>query len=197
MQGAFDFYHDLAPRPRRPERLFFGLFPDAETAGLIATFRQQFRRDNGLPGKPLRPDRLHVSLRHLGDYARLPGTVVYAARAAGKAVAARACPVTFRCIGSFAPPPSRGERARRSPLVLLGDGAAFDALQGALGAALAMNGLPAGERFTPHMTLSYGPRQIAVRPIAPIRFLARELVLVHSELWRTRYNVLGRWPLRD
>ena len=31
MQGAFEFYRELPARPKRPEWLFFALFPDAAT----------------------------------------------------------------------------------------------------------------------------------------------------------------------
>jgi 2'-5' RNA ligase len=59
------------------------------------------------------------------------------------------------------------------------------------------NGLRAAEDFTPHMTLSYGPRAIPMQAIEPIRFAVNEVVLIHSELWLTRYNIIDRWALED
>ena len=51
------------------DRLFFALFPDAEAAMQIAGLARSLREEHGLHGQPLREDRLHVTLHHLGDYA--------------------------------------------------------------------------------------------------------------------------------
>jgi RNA 2',3'-cyclic 3'-phosphodiesterase len=46
------------------------------------------------------------------------------------------------------------------------------------------------------MTLFYGSKPVPMQAIKPIRLMFNEFVLVHSELWLTRYNMVGRWPLK-
>jgi RNA 2',3'-cyclic 3'-phosphodiesterase len=196
MQGVFDFYADLPATPRRPERLFFALFPDAETAARVSQVRERFIRDNHLRGTRLETKRLHVSLHHVGDYKRLRGKFIYAAQQAGKAVSMRGFEMTLRSIRSFERTPAVNDRLPRRPLVLLGEGAdALPELHKMLGAAMEKNGLQAGARFTPHMTLLYGPEPVPAQAIDPIRFTVSEFALIHSELWLTRYNVIDRWSL--
>ena len=195
MQGTFAFYEALPPRPRRPERLFFGLFPDAEAALRFSRFGDRFVAENGLPGSRLERERLHVSLHHVGDYARLRTRFVHAACRAAAAVAMAPFDVTFGLISSFDGTAARDGTPRRRPLVLLGESAPLLELHRALGAAMARNGLRPSAGITPHMTLLYGPKPVPRQPIAPIRFTAGELVLVHSRLGLSRYETVGRWPL--
>lgn len=195
MQGVFDFYRDFPRRPVRPERLFFGLFPDAGTSARLSRFRRQFLEENDLKGSPLKAARLHVSLHLVGDYKRLRTKFIYAAMLTAKTVAMSSFEVTFRAVKSFEEGPPIGGRRRGRPLVLLGEGDALFELHSALGGAMAKNGLRSEGCFTPHMTLSYDPTAIAEQPIEPIRMAVNEFVLVHSELWLTKYNVLKRWPL--
>lgn len=66
-----------------------------------------------------------------------------------------------------------------------------------LGAAMEKNGFRAGADFTPHMTLSYGSERVPPQAIEPVRFTATELVLIHSRLWLSQYEILGRWPFKE
>ena len=195
-QGVFAFCKDLPARPRRPERLFLGVFPDPEAAARIARFGRWFVRRNHLKGSLLRPERLHVSLHHVGDYKRLRTKIVYAARQAGNGVSGCPFEMTFRRVRTFeGAPPVTGRPCRR-PLVLLGDDdPVLTGLHRSLGSAMARNGLRPATHFTPHLTVFYGPTQIPLQAIAPIRFTVTEVTLVHSMLWLSRYNILGRWPL--
>ncbi|WP_163269265.1 2'-5' RNA ligase family protein [Chelativorans alearense] len=198
MQGVFEFYC-LPPwpkRPKRPERLFFCLFPDTETAIYARGFAERFVCENHLRGTLLQAPRLHISLQHVGDYGYLRTKFVYAARQAGKAVSMHPFEVVFRFVKSFEGAPSITGGERKRPLVLLGDGEALPALHKSLGAAMEKNGLRAAEPFTPHMTLFYGPEPVPMQAIEPIRFVAREFALVHSERGLTRYNVIDRWSLQ-
>lgn len=71
------------------------------------------------------------------------------------------------------------------------------ALYEALAARLSARGLPPLHRrsgFHPHITLGYAPCRFApftiLHPWAPA-----ELLLIESEIGRTRHNILARWPL--
>ncbi|WEX08187.1 2'-5' RNA ligase family protein [Chelativorans sp. AA-79] len=190
-QYAFDFMEPLPPRPKLAERLIFMLFPDPVTAVEVDRFGSRFIREHSLAGKRLRRARLHISLHHLGDYRKLRSTIVYAATQAAKVVFIPPFDITFRSIVSFAAPPRKKER----PLVLLGEGEGLTKLHQALAEAQRKNGLRASDRLTPHMTLFYG-EGVPAQAIEPIRFTARDFALVHSKLWLSEYDVLGRWPLR-
>lgn len=197
MQGVFDFYRNFPRRPARPERLLYGLFPDSGTSARVSQFRQQFFYENDLKGSLLKTARLHVSLHHIGDYKRLRTRFVYAAMLAANAVVLPPFEFTFHAIKSFEEGPPIDNRRRGRPLVLLGEGEALFKLHSALGGAMEKNGLRAETCFTPHMTLSYGPKAVTEQAIEPIRMTVNEFVLVHSELWLTKYNVLDRWPLKS
>jgi 2'-5' RNA ligase len=195
MQSVFEFYRDLPARPKRPERLFFALCPDPETALCVEQFGRRFLDQKHWKGTPLKTKRLHVSLHHVGDYRRLQTQVLYAAKRAAAAVSMRPFAVTLRFIKSVEPINGRP----RQPLVLLAEGDALLELHNILSVAMKKNGLRAAEHFTPppHMTLSYGRGMIPEQAIEPICFAVNEFVLIHSELWLTRYHVLGRWPLQS
>lgn len=156
-QGVFPFYEALPPRPKRPERLFFGVLPDARTSQRVSACGEAFIEAKHLDETRLRAERLHISLRHVGDYKRLPSDVVYAARAAGRAVSMRPFEATLRCIVSFASAPATSDRPRRKrALVLLCEAQGFFQIRSSLGGAMGRNGSGTGDEFTPHMTLSYG-----------------------------------------
>lgn len=195
MQGVFEFCSDLPVRPKRADRLFFGLFPDASSALHVRRFAEQFVRENHLKGTLLRAERLHISLQHVGDYQRLRTRFIYAAREAGKAVLMQPFDVTLHSIKSFEGTPFTDRGPRRWPLVLFAKGDGLFELHKALGRAMGRSGLKAAEGFVPHMTLLYGEKPMPLQRIEPIRFVSREFSLVHSELRLTRYNLIHRWPL--
>ena len=196
MQGEFDFGLNFPSRPKKPERLFFGLLADPETAIGLDDFRQWFLDENGLTGSLIKKERFHVSLHHIGDFKRLKSPLLYAARMAGSAVSMHPFEMTFRFLKSLdGAPPKRG-RPREWPLVLLGEGDDVRELYRTLGAALQRNGLRSAAHFVPHMTLLYGPKPIPMQAIQPIRVAVNEFVLIHSELGLTRYNMIDRWRLK-
>lgn len=193
MQTAFAFIADEPRRrPQKPERLFFCLFPDPATAARVVRFRESFTSERRLAGSRLDAERLHVSLHHVGDYARLKSKHVYGAQLAGKAVTMPSFEVAFRAVKSFESASGR----RNRPLVLIGEGQKLFELRKALGDAMETRGLRAIEPFAPHMTLLYGPDAVPVQEITPIRFTVDAFALVHSEVGLSRYHLLDRWLLR-
>ena len=157
MQEVFEFCRNALPlRPKRPERLFFCLFPDIETSIDVRRFGEQFVCANDLRGRLLELGRLHISLQHVGDYKYLRTKHIYAARQAGKAVSMHPFDVALHSITSFDRPLSFNGGPQKRPLVLLGKGDALSELHNNLGAAMEKNGLRAAKRFTPH--------DVALRP---------------------------------
>ena len=184
---------DAAPQ-RLTDRLFFAVFPDADAAARIAQLAQQLRAEHGLHGKPLKPERFHVTLHHLGDYAGLPQDIVAMASQGAAAVALPPFDIAFDRAASFCSTP------RNRPFVLQGDGgvAAVTVFQQALGVEMTKVGLGrwAKSAYTPHITLLYDDRCVAEQAVETIAWTAHEFVLVHSLIGQTRHVPLARWPLR-
>jgi len=188
--SLFGFEEDAKPT----DRLFFALFPDAEAAARIAECARQLRAQHGLHGAPLKTERFHITLHHLGDYVGLPQGVVEMASQAAAAVRAAPFPVVFDRAASFSSSP------RNRPFVLRGDAGLAELMvfQRALGLEMAKAGLGrwAKPAYTPHVTLLYDDRAVAEQAIEPIRWTAGEFVLVRSLIGQTLHIPLARWPLR-
>jgi RNA 2',3'-cyclic 3'-phosphodiesterase len=188
------------PSTKPTDRLFFALFPSEETIPQIVKIFQQLRDENGLTGKSLANDRLHVTLHHVGDYAGgLPNGLVEAAQSVAATIAMPAFDVTFDRAMSFA------GRPRNRPFVMRGnekhDGglAALMAFQKTMYLAMCRAGLQgprANAKFAPHVTLMYDDQGIPEQEVEPVSWLAHDFVLVHSLLGLTRHIHLGRWPLQ-
>lgn len=125
---------------------------DAATATHAAQIGSALLQAGLVEGKPLAPERLHVTLHHLGDYAGgLPPSLVARASQAAERVAQQAFEVEFDRVGTF------GGRRSQLPCVLRGEEQVrglYD-LQGALGRQLAHVGIAGDAQYTPHMTLLY------------------------------------------
>ena len=182
----------MADQPRATDRLFFVVFPDPATAARLAHLAQQLRCEHGLRGKVLTPERLHVALHHVGDYVGLPDTVIAAAREVAATVHLPAFTVAFNSVASL-----RG-RPDNQPFVLRGDDGhiGLTLLQRVLGEAMEKAGLGRSvAHYAPHVTLMYGDRLVADRPIKSVGWAVREFVLVHSLLGRSCYRPMGRFRL--
>ncbi len=191
-QLAFEAFD---PPPPPTDRLFFAVFPSAEAAAQTAALAGQIRAAHGIRNKALAADRFHITLYHLGDYPGLPGEIVAAADNSAEALEMAPFEVTLDRVVSF-----KGRPGNR-PLVLTGEEgvAALKAFHAALGVSMMKTELGrwVRPRFNPHLTLLYSGHEVAEEAVSPVRWMAREFVLVHSELGRTKHNILRRWPLRD
>jgi RNA 2',3'-cyclic 3'-phosphodiesterase len=170
-------------------RVFFALWPDAGTRGALA---QAARRMHGaLHGRRTRDDSIHLTLAFIGDVRAERLQVLTA-----PPVMAGVGPFTLtldRCgcwprngIGWIAPSQIPDEVGR---LV----SAMEDWLRGV--------GFAIEERpYSPHVTLIRKARCVPLpEAIAPITWRAEDFVLVRSVLETdgSRYETIGRWPLRN
>ncbi|MEA9883475.1 RNA 2',3'-cyclic phosphodiesterase [Xanthomonas campestris pv. raphani] len=175
------------------ERLFFAVMADAATATHAAQIGSALLQAGLVEGKPLAPERLHVTLHHLGDYAGgLPPSLVARASQAAERVAQQAFEVEFDRVGTF------GGRRSQLPCVLRGEEQVrglYD-LQGALGRQLAHVGIAGDAQYTPHMTLLYCNQSLPQRRCDPLRWNVTDFALVRSFLGQSRYQIEGRWSLR-
>ncbi|RZJ01991.1 MAG: 2'-5' RNA ligase [Brevundimonas sp.] len=184
----------LFGEPAMLQRLFFAVKPDAETAGRISALGDQLKRAEGLSGKAIKTERLHITLIHVGDWDGLPKGVVDDCQRVGEATDAGAFEVAFDRAQSFS-----GATGNR-PYVLLGnetDLAAVKSFRADLLRRLASVGVKpkSNLQFNPHVTLLYDPKLAPERAVEPIRWRARDLLLIHSEIGLNKYHELGRWPL--
>jgi 2'-5' RNA ligase len=172
------FYLDARPS----DRLLFAVRPDADATRRIARLRTA--------GDPVREDRLHITLNHLGDYHGLPPALVAQAIEAGEATLAAPFPVALDRVMNF----------NRGIAVLSGEAdiAGMVAFQRTLGVAMSRAGLGrlVEARFTPHVTISYNDPAIEERAVDPIGWIVGEFLLIHSLIGRTEHNVLRSWSLR-
>jgi 2'-5' RNA ligase len=176
------------------DRLFFCLFPDPAAREAIAGETDALRVEHSLTGMPFRPDRLHVTLHHLGDHVELREDLVEAACAAAQRVALPAFEVALGSASTF--PSEQG----KNPCVLMcaEERPPVHALWRELGTQLMAAGLGRHvERdFTAHVTVLYDSREFLPQHIDPIRWTARDFALVHSLLGKGEYRILGTWALR-
>ncbi|CAB3809903.1 RNA 2',3'-cyclic phosphodiesterase [Paraburkholderia caffeinitolerans] len=172
--------------------MFFAVLPDPQTAAHIAGVAGRLRSEMHIEAPLLRTGRLHVTLHPLGDFVYVPDVIVARACAAAASIDVPPFPVTFDRILSF-----NGQAEHWNWVLTGGDGLGqLIDFQQRLGSALRRAGLRvSGARFTPHLTLLYGERRRGSWSIEPITWTVRELVLIHSWLGKTRYDIKGRWPL--
>lgn len=165
-------------------RFFFALAPPPRLARLMANAAPWFDE----AGHALRPDRLHVTLFLLPDFADyIPGVVKALHGMGGGLDAAPVEMMLDHAVGgasSIALRPSR----RIPALVRL----RHQLLERARSAGV---GQRPDYRFAPHLTLGYRAGAPFQQRITPVAWRAEEVVLIHSLLGRTRHEVLGRWRL--
>ena len=181
--------------PRQVERLFFGLMLPELAAKQAAEVLEESRDTQDLRGRPIRQDRLHVTLIHIGDYLGMPPqSVIDALRQTADGLTLPAFEVAFDRVSSFSGAPGK------HPHVLLGGKGveALKAFRDDLFKATIRQGVKplSREAFNPHVTLSYADRRRPERPIRPLAWRPDEFLLIHSEVGRSIYHTLGRWPLR-
>jgi 2'-5' RNA ligase len=182
----------LFAAPPVTDRLFFAIFPDHATALRIAERADRLRAAHGLAGRPLAPERFHITLHHLGDHAGVRRDIVAMAAEAAGGLKVPPFEVAFDRAASF-------HNGGNNPFVLQGgEGlAALRAFQRDLGLAMARAGLSrlVDKSFTPHVTMLYDRGLIAEQPVDPITWTVGGFTLVHSLLGRTEHIPLARWTL--
>jgi len=172
---------------RSGARLFLAAVPDAGAAERIHQLAGALKRVHRFDGKPIAPERLHISLFALSG---LPESQLCAAWEAAMDVRTEPFEVSFDRTASF-----RGQPDNR-PFVLIGEKGLhrLQSFRQMLGAAMMRRGLKrlASTSFTPHVTLLYDSRGVDEYPIEPIGWTVREFVLVRS---LDGHEHLVRWPL--
>jgi 2'-5' RNA ligase len=174
--------------------LFFAALPPPDSRDVIHALAEAQKRAHGFAGTLIRPEHLHVTLFHLGDWMALPEELIAQAGAAAASVAAPGFEVAFDKLASFR------NRTGVRPFVLTGPPEAWRPLRLALGQALKQVGLGGAvhdlDDFGPHVTLLRDEKSAKAQKIAPINWHVQDFVLVQSLLGKTTHIHLGRWPLQ-
>ncbi len=174
----------MLARAKAPERLFFALMPDEESAFALARFAEDFLRAHDLAAAAVKPGRIHIALHRLGAKKR---GLVYGAKLAGQAVAAAGLTFAFDAAG----------RVGRGVVGLTSMDKTLSSLHDRLGAMLVKNGLRAVAPRAPHIVLAHSMANLQLEGIAPLPVSVSGLLLLRSEgaAYRTNFQVLRRWPL--
>ncbi|WP_289884662.1 RNA 2',3'-cyclic phosphodiesterase [Janthinobacterium sp. SUN118] len=172
---------NLSPDSQFP-RLFYALWPDAATRAALAAWQAP------LGGKPVRADKLHLTLAFLGQRpaGELPALQTILAQ-----LPARPMPLGFDHVSHF-------PRLALAWAALAQPSPALLALRAACMHSLAEQGLAPRfehDRFTPHVTLARQAPPPAAYALAPIAWQASELVLVESLKSSGDYRIVGRREL--
>ena len=192
-QGVFDFGCGPDSELKHDWNLFFAVLPDTGTASGVGRLARDFIRAHRLGGKPVAPERLHMSLHGFRGSGCPPIHLVDTLTLVGNSVSISPFEVTLRYLLSFGHGRESEQGLGKIPLVLRGESEGLFALRQGLGAGLRKSGYRAKMFSTPHVTLSYDCRPVPLQPIEPIHFVVNQFVLIHSELGFTRHNILRCW----
>ncbi len=184
-----------ARRPPAERRLFFALQPDGETAERLFDYARDLCRRYGLSGRPIGPERLHITLNLLGRFhGRPPILLLDRAMKAASAVAHRPFRIALNQVQNW----GRNEGGDAHPVVLCGDEGVIgvDSLRETL--LRALSGLRRPDKpkdFNPHLTLLWDRIGVAEDLAEAFVWTAREFVLIESPYGESQHHVVGRWAL--
>ncbi len=178
------------PRPEgRRDLVFFAIRPDDAAQAQIADLTMGLTQSRKLVGRPMRSERLHLTLPWIRVPRANAAALVPIAGIIANGIECACFDLVLDRVLSF-----KGRPGSR-PLVLTGQSEPLRRLY----AELRVFGLGQGRRpeFTPHVTLLYDPANVLEHVVEPVRWTVRELLLIHSLRGQGRHVVLARWPLRD
>jgi 2'-5' RNA ligase len=162
-------------------RVFFALQPDAPAAAEA----RRLAIELGLTPSP----RPHVSLVGLGGDPGPPSRPwIDRVSAAASRVRAPAFLIELNTLSTF----GAGAVVLRGEDGVIG----IHLLCEVICAALAGEGLGGKPAAEPHLTIAWSRRLVPERRVAPVRWTARQLVLIDSHQGAGRHEVLATWPLR-
>jgi RNA 2',3'-cyclic 3'-phosphodiesterase len=183
-----------------PHRLLFVALPDESAARRISHVGHDLRRKHRLHREVLSSKRLHVSLFHIGDYCQFPQDIAERAKEGASGLALPPIEIVLDRAMSFSGAQVDPPREDSYALVLLARQGATELAT--LRKALALAMMKAGIRlrykwhFKPHLTLLYDKRHQIAEDVEPVRWTVSEFVLIDSLVGESRYEELGRWPLK-
>jgi 2'-5' RNA ligase len=183
------------PPPRPPVYSpVLAVFPDEKTARQITDLGNSLRTMHRMWSQMRPINHLHVSLPlpdlDTNELEAEFEAIWLACNAA--ATVTRPFEITFDQVMSFR------RRSGSYPLVLLNDKQRNEGIMSfyrSLGAEFAkyFSTTASISQFVPHLTLLYDKQELAPRPVEPVSWTVKEIVLVLSEVGKTKYHQLARW----
>jgi 2'-5' RNA ligase len=174
---------------------FFALRPDLQAILSANRFVADVRAQCGLSGRPIAPERLHVSLHPIGVGEAQPEHALAIARATVVKVTAPPFEMTFDQALSY-----RRNQESKAFVLSASKQHRLETLKlfhQQLGSALRACGCPVEKNFTPHMTLLYDRQLVLPRRVDPVSWKVNEFALIHSYVGQSRYEILGSWRLGE
>ena len=184
-------------RPSRDARrlrgtVYFAFKPAPDVTDHVVSVGNRLRAEHGLTGR-VSPTVLHVTICPIGYLPELSDERIELAGKVASDLVARPFEIIFDRVRTY---PNGQDKL---PLVAFADNRVPKAglFRYALIADLRRRGFVFRKKLPNlHMTLLYDQCVVAEEPIDPIRWTARDFVLVHSVYGEGRHVLLGQWPLR-
>lgn len=179
--------------PPGRHRLFFAVMPDESARhGISRAVGLVEQRHADIRPRWIDAERYHATLNFLGEFPIFPDDIIRKAKAAGENLKASPFSWTLDYVASF--------RGHQPPCVLRSTivPKPLMTLWQSLNKALVYAGLQrhVEHKFTPHVTLAYGRRELSgVTPVVPITWHVERVVLIHNAIGKGGYQILGDWPL--
>ena len=192
MSPQLTLFDDPPPRPNK-YRLLVAILADDEAIQPICKLRDE----SGVRGKPRPPENLHITLHHIEDYPDVPERdVAKAVKACAIALTGmQSFEVTFDHVKTF------NGRPGNLPFVLVSPNGnpALMELHRKLITELIKQQLATGGdfNFVPHVTMLYGEQEVPERPVHPVKWMVKKVVLILSHLGKSKYDHLEYWPLGE
>jgi RNA 2',3'-cyclic 3'-phosphodiesterase len=172
---------------------FAVMIPAAHSVEFKSRF-EGFQKIYPFRGKPIEPDRLHLSVCTAYKGNDLPCKVTRNAIRAGDAIRFAPFALTFERALSYQ------NRQSRKPFVLTAQagseavnglrfqiGNAYSSLSGSL--------CYKHQSISPHVTLIWDKVVVPEQPVEPLSMIVQEFALVHSYVGKSRYDIVKQWPL--
>ena len=190
------FLPGFGPEPRLSampiavsHKFFYALSPGKEAAAMAFSTGRHLKRQNGLAGKSVKQENLHVTLFPFWAGNEPPADLAEIASAHAQTIMKQPFRVSFDMAMSF--------RRKNGFCLVLGDtGGASGIYDLQRQLVIRFQSVIRAGSLTPHMTLLYTDTFVEKQPVEPVRWTAREFVLIHSFVRSGRHEIEAHWPLR-
>ena len=181
---------------RRPSHnLFFAIpIPDPVAEDVSSLF-QGFKQRYPVRKPQIAAKRLHISLARVFAADSVPDRILELAKLAGSKIRFVEFDLVLNRVLSFR------SSQQEKPLVLTTDAGSTHSVNRLVEQVTRTICILSGTQhfrkgsITPHITLTWDRVAVPEQPILPIKVRVREIVLIHSHVGKSRYDILGRWRL--
>ena len=172
---------------------FLAIIPAEDAGARIEALQRRMRSLHRLTGQLLPAERIYSSVYAIGDWPDSPQSLRDKVATVAESIDFPPIELYFDSVLSFSGP------STAHPLVLRAGRDAGIAREFHASIAKAMKGAGIGAGpdplYVPHIALLHDDTIVEERPIEPVRWTAREFVLMHRPPGQSRSMILGRWPL--